>query len=53
MILNVLRDLPFSRNQSLKSADGYYIRIWKNKIKNLNVLGEIKKTKNIRPCDLN
>jgi hypothetical protein len=33
MIFNVLRDLPFSRNQTLKSANDWYIRILKNKIK--------------------
>jgi hypothetical protein len=34
MISKVLRDLPFSRNQPLKSADDYYIRILKNKLIN-------------------
>jgi hypothetical protein len=28
----VLPDLPFSRNQPLKSADDWYIRILKNKL---------------------
>jgi hypothetical protein len=32
MISKVLRDLPFSRNQPLKSADEQYIRIMKNKL---------------------
>jgi hypothetical protein len=32
MIPKVLRDLPFSRNQPLKSADDQYIRILKNKL---------------------
>jgi hypothetical protein len=27
---NVLRDVPFSRNQPLKSVDDWYIRILKN-----------------------
>jgi hypothetical protein len=35
VILNVLRDLPISRNQPLKSADYYCIGILENKIKNL------------------
>jgi hypothetical protein len=30
MISEVLRDLPFCRNQPLKSADDWYIRILKN-----------------------
>ena len=34
MILNVLRGLSLSRNQSLKSADDWYIRILKNETKN-------------------
>jgi hypothetical protein len=34
MITNVLRDLPFSRNQPLKSADDWYIGILKNKTRN-------------------
>jgi hypothetical protein len=38
MISNVLRDLPFSRNQHLKSADDYFIGILKNKMKNLESL---------------
>jgi hypothetical protein len=33
MISMVLRDLPFSQNQPLKSADDKYIWILKNKIK--------------------
>jgi hypothetical protein len=32
MILEVLRDFAFSRNQPLKSTDEYYIRILKNKL---------------------
>jgi hypothetical protein len=32
-ILSILHNLPFSRNQPLKSADDYYIGILKNKIK--------------------
>jgi hypothetical protein len=39
MISKVLRDLPFSRNQPLKSGDDYHIRILKNK------LIKLKKTK--------
>jgi hypothetical protein len=34
-ISKVLRDLTFSRNQSLKSADDYYIIILKNKLMKL------------------
>jgi hypothetical protein len=34
MISKVSCDLPFSRNQPLKSADDQYIRILKNKFKN-------------------
>jgi hypothetical protein len=33
MVSNVSRDLPFSRNQTLKSADEQYTVILKNKIK--------------------
>jgi hypothetical protein len=33
MMSNVLRDLPVSRNQQLKLANDWYIRILKNKIK--------------------
>ena len=33
MISNVLSDVPYSRNQLLKSADFQYIGISKNKIK--------------------
>jgi hypothetical protein len=44
MIPKVLRDLPFSRNQPLKSADEYYIRILKNKLMKL-------KKKKIGHCD--
>jgi hypothetical protein len=32
VISKVLRDIPFSRNQPLKSADDQYIRILKNKL---------------------
>jgi hypothetical protein len=32
MISKVLCDLPFSRNQPLKSADDKYIKILKNKL---------------------
>jgi hypothetical protein len=32
MISKVLHDFPFSRNQPLKSADDYYIRIVKNEL---------------------
>jgi hypothetical protein len=32
MISNVLRDVPFSRNQPLKSAGDWYIVILKNKL---------------------
>jgi hypothetical protein len=35
VISNVLRDFTFSRNQPLKSADGCYIRIFKNKVMKL------------------
>jgi hypothetical protein len=44
MISKVLRDLPFSRNQPLKSADDCYIRILKNKLIKL-------KNKKIGHCD--
>jgi hypothetical protein len=44
MISNVLRDLPFSRNQPLKLVDNWYIRILRNK------LIKLKKDK-IRHCD--
>lgn len=33
--IKLLRDLPFSQNQPLKSSDDYYIRILENKIKKL------------------
>jgi len=42
MILNVVRDLLFSHNQSLKSAD-YCIRILKNKIKAYDIWVKFKK----------
>jgi hypothetical protein len=32
MTSNVLRDFPFNRNQPLKPADDWYIRILKNKL---------------------
>jgi hypothetical protein len=32
MISKVLRDLPFSRNQPLKSADEWYIKILESKL---------------------
>ena len=32
IISELLHDLPFSRNQPLKSADDWYIRILKNKL---------------------
>jgi hypothetical protein len=35
MISDVLLDLPFSRNQPLKSAEDQYLGILKNKIKSL------------------
>jgi hypothetical protein len=35
MIPKVLRDLPFSRNQPLKSDDDQYIRILKNELTKL------------------
>jgi hypothetical protein len=41
MISKVLRDLPFTRNHPLKSADDKYIRILKNKFK------KFKKTKKL------
>jgi hypothetical protein len=44
MISKASRDLPFSLNQLLKSADGYYIRILKNNFKNL-------RNKTIGHCD--
>jgi hypothetical protein len=47
MVPNVSRDLPFSRNQPLKSADEQYTGILKNKIKTLQNLDEIKKTRNL------
>jgi hypothetical protein len=53
MIQDVLRDLAFSRNRSLKLAEDWYIRILKNKIKSY-VLHEIRKKYNmITLCDLN
>jgi hypothetical protein len=45
MISEILRDLPFNRNQPLKSPDDYYIRILKNK------LIKLKKTQKIGHCD--
>jgi hypothetical protein len=43
MIWNVLRDLPFSRNQPLKSADCQYIGILKNRT--YEFLAELEKNK--------
>ena len=47
---NVLRDLPISRNQAMKSADDRYILILKNKY----ILDEIrnKKKKKFGLCEL-
>jgi hypothetical protein len=45
MISKILRDLPFSRNQPLKSAGDYHIRILKNKLINF------KKRKKRGRCD--
>jgi hypothetical protein len=42
-ISDILRDPPFSRNQSLKSVDDWYTGILKNKIKNLGSLSERKR----------
>jgi hypothetical protein len=39
MVSNVSSDLPFSRNQPLKSADEQYTGILKNNIKTLQRLG--------------
>jgi len=47
MMLNVLRDLPCSGNQPLKSADDYYI-ILKNKIRTEDVSNEIYKNQEDR-----
>jgi hypothetical protein len=44
MTLNHLKDLPFSRNQTLKSADDWCTAILKNKIKDLGSLSRISKT---------
>jgi hypothetical protein len=38
MISNVLHDLPFSRNQLLKSTDDQYIGILENEIKEIGYL---------------
>jgi hypothetical protein len=38
VVSNALRDLHFSQNQPLKSADDQYTLILKNKIKNLESL---------------
>ena len=44
VIPNIFRDLPFTRNQPLKSADDCHIRILKNKNEELyKVLDELKK----------
>jgi hypothetical protein len=45
MVSKVLRDLPFSRNQSLQSADDQYIIILKNK------LIKFKKNQKTGHCD--
>jgi hypothetical protein len=47
MMFSVLPFLPFSQNQPLKLADDWYMRILKNKIK--DVLDEIKGTKKVNP----
>ena len=53
MISNVTPDLLFSRNQPMKSVDGYYIEILKNKANGLAEVGRaLKKTKETKPCDL-
>jgi hypothetical protein len=49
MTSNVLRDLPFIRDQPLKLADDWYIRILKNKRRQPHEL----KNNQLRPYDLN
>jgi hypothetical protein len=44
MLSKILRDLPISRNQPLKLADDWYIRILENK------LIKLKKNKKIGHC---
>jgi hypothetical protein len=45
MISNVTPDLLLSRNQPVKSVDGYYIEILKNKTNGLAEVGRaLKKT---------
>jgi hypothetical protein len=44
MVSKVLRDFPFSRNQSLKSADDQYVRI----LKNIRKLIKLKKKQDDR-----
>jgi hypothetical protein len=46
------RDLPFSRNQPLKTADDYYNAIFKKIIKSWDVPDNLKNRNKIRPCDL-
>jgi hypothetical protein len=46
MVSTILGDLPFNRNQPLKTAVDRYIRIFKNKIKIFyGVLDELKNTR--------
>jgi hypothetical protein len=52
MVLQVLHDLPFSRNQQLKSADDKWMRIFKNNIKTWDLLDEIE-NEDIINCELN
>jgi hypothetical protein len=42
VMLRGLRDLPFGRNQPLKSACKEYIWIFKNKMKTSGILDELK-----------
>jgi hypothetical protein len=42
---------PSAENQPLKSADDWYSRIFKNKIRTVDALNKIKKAKKIRHCD--
>jgi hypothetical protein len=46
-------DTTISNDQPLKSADDLYIRTLKIKLKTYDGSDEIKKTKKIKPCDLN
>jgi len=43
-ISNVLCDLPFSQNQPQQSADDWYSKILKNRIKIIGCLDEIRKS---------